>query len=105
MSQVSRCVAFYVFAFLMLWMGVSTLALSRPVLFGLRHGWSGDLIETTASTIISLPFMIYLFAAGRRTYAESLGRTAVKTLLLAGWTVAVLTAYRFLLFFTTFYAT
>ena len=80
--------AFYVFAFLMLWMGVSTLALSRPVLFGLRHGWSGDLIETTASTIISLPFMIYLFAAGRRTYAESLGRTAVKTLLLAGWKVA-----------------
>ena len=33
--------AFYVFAFLMLWMGVGTLALSRPVLFGLRHGWSG----------------------------------------------------------------
>ena len=62
--------AFYVFAFLMLWMGVVPLALSRPVLFGLRHGWSGDLIETTASTIISLPFMIYLFAAGRRTYAR-----------------------------------
>jgi hypothetical protein len=97
--------AFYSFAFLMLWMGVSTLALSPPVLFGLGHGWSGDLIETTASAIISLPFTIYLFAAGRWTYAESPGRTGIKALLLSGWTVAVLTAYRFLLFFTTFYAT
>jgi hypothetical protein len=72
---------------------------------GLRHGWSGDLIETTASAIISLPFTIYLFAAGRCTYAESRGRSGIKALLLSGWTVAVLTAYRFLLFFTTFYAT
>jgi hypothetical protein len=97
--------AFYTFAFVMLWMGISTLALTKPVLFGLRHGWSGGVIEMTTSTVIGLPFMIYLFAAARRTFAESRWRTAFKTLLLSGWTVAVLTAYRFVLFFTSFYAT
>jgi hypothetical protein len=97
--------AFYLFAFLMLWMGISTLALTQPVLFGLRHGWSDGVIETAASTVITLPFVIYLYAAARRTYAESRSRTAFKTLLLSGWAVAVLTAYRFVLFFTSFYAT
>jgi len=97
--------SFYLFAFLMLWMGISTLALTKPVLFGLRHGWSGDAIEMTTSAVIGLPFVIYLFAAARRTYAEARWRTAFKALLLTGWTVAVLTAYRFLLFFTSFYAT
>ena len=97
--------AFYIFAFMMLWMGISTLALTKPVLFGLRHGWSGGVIETTTSTLIGLPFVVYLFAAARRTYAESRWRTAFKTLLLSGWAVAVLTGYRFILFFTSFYAT
>lgn len=97
--------AFYVFAFMMIWMGTSTLALTEPVLLGLRHGWSDAVVEMTASTIITLPFMISLFAAARRTYAESRGRTAFKTLLLAGWAIAVVTVYRFVLFFTTFYAT
>jgi hypothetical protein len=97
--------AFYIFAFMMLWMGISTLALTKPVLFGLRHGWSDGVIEMTASAVISLPFVTYLFAAARRTYAESRWRTAFKTLLLSGWAVAVLTGYRFILFFTSFYAT
>ena len=97
--------AFYVFAFMMLWMGISTLALAKPVLFGLRHGWSDDVIETTTSTLIGLPFVVYLFAAALRTYAESRWRTAFKTVLLSGWALAVLTAYRFVLFFTSFYAT
>jgi hypothetical protein len=97
--------AFYLFAFVMLWMGISTLALTRPVLFGLHHGWSGGVIEITTSTVIALPFVMYLFAAARRTYAESRWRTAFKTFLLWGYAVAVLTAYRFVLFFTSFYAT
>jgi hypothetical protein len=97
--------AFYSFAFLMLWMGLTTLALSPPVRFAIVHQWSDAAIETVASTIITLPFAIYLFAAAKQTYAESRSRTAVKTLLLSGWAVAVLTMYRFVLFFTTFYAT
>jgi hypothetical protein len=89
--------AFYLFAFLMLWMGISTLALTKPVLLGLPDTWS--------DVLITLPFVMYLFAAARRTYAESRVQTAFKALLLSGWAVAVLTAYRFLLFFTSFYAT
>jgi Protein of unknown function (DUF3667) len=96
---------FYIFAFVMLWMGISTLALTKPVLFGLRHRWSGDVIEMTTSAVIGLPFVAYLFAAARRTYGESRWRTACKTVLLSGWVLAVLTAYRFVLFFTSFYAT
>jgi len=52
------------------WMGISTLGLTKPVLFGLRHGWSDSVIEMTASAVITLPFVVYLFAAARRTYAE-----------------------------------
>jgi hypothetical protein len=97
--------AFYIFAFVMLWMGISTLALTNPVMLGFRRGWSANLIEAIATAVISLPFVIYLFAAARRTFGESPWRTAFKTVLLSGWTVAVLTTYRFILFFTSFYAT
>jgi hypothetical protein len=55
--------------------------------------------------LFAVPFMMYLFAASRRAYGDSWWRTAFKTLLLSAWTLAVLTAYRFILFFTTFYAT
>jgi hypothetical protein len=59
----------------------------------------------TTSAVIGLPFVIDLFTAAQRMYAESRWRTAFKTLLLSGWILAVLTAYRFVLFFTSFYAT
>ncbi len=97
--------AFYVFAFIMLWMAIGTLALTEPVLFGNRHGWPDGVVEIGASTIVTLPVVVYLFAAARRTYAEPPWQTAFKTVLLSGWVVAVLTAYRFVLFFTCFYAT
>jgi uncharacterized protein DUF3667 len=97
--------AFYFFAFVMLWMGIGTLALSPPVLYGLRHGWSDGVIENTVSALLTLPFAIYLYAASRVAYGQPPSRTALKTLLLFGWTVAVLTAYRFVLFFTCFYST
>lgn len=97
--------AFYFFAFAMLWMGLGTLALSQPVLYALRHSWSDGLIETTVSALLMLPFGIYLYVASRRMYGESGWRTASKTLVLLAWTIAVVTAYRFVLFFTSFYAT
>ena len=97
--------AFYFFAFVMLWMGGGTLVLSQPVLYGVHHGWPDGLIETTVSALLMLPLGFYLFAASRRMYGESAWRTAFKTLLLLGWTTAVVTAYRFVLFFTSFYAT
>ena len=98
--------AFYIFAFVMLWMGIITLALTRPVLFGLRHGWSDGVIETTASTIVRSAVRDLSVRGGLGgCMPNHARRTAVKTLLLAGWTIAVVTAYRFVLFFTSFYAT
>jgi hypothetical protein len=89
--------AFYVFAFLMLWMAVSTVALTKPVLMGLPDGWS--------DALITLPFVAYLVVAVRRAFAEPSWPSVLKALALTGWLIAVLTAYRFVLFFTTFYAT
>ena len=97
--------AFYFFAALMLWMAFSTLVLTRPVRFAVAEHWSDGLIENVVSALISLPLVIYLFAAVRRAYAESFWHSVSKTLLLAGWLAAVLTVYRFILFFSTFYAT
>src|SRR3982750_651157 len=49
---------------------------------------SDNFIEMTTSAIVGVPFMMYLFAASGRAYGESWWRTAFKTLLLSGWTLA-----------------
>jgi hypothetical protein len=97
--------AFYTYAFLLVWMGVSTIIVKMPIMIALRREWPGDLIEDVVSAFIAIPFAVYLFAALRRTYAESGLLTLPKAALLSGWAVAVLTIYRFILFFTTLYAT
>ncbi|MEO8481704.1 MAG: hypothetical protein ABI634_05800 [Acidobacteriota bacterium] len=97
--------AFYTYAFMLLWMGVSTIIMKQPIISAIDHGWSGNLIENLVSTFIAAPFALYLLAAVRRVYAESRAVTLFKTALLSAWAVGVLTIYRFILFFTTFYAT
>jgi len=97
--------AFYTYAFLLLWMGVSTIVVKPPLLSALKHGWSGDFLETAVSTFIAVPVALYLFFAVRRTYPASSLMTVFATVLLSVWAVAVLTFYRFILFFATFYAT
>lgn len=97
--------AFYTYAFMLLWMGVSTVLLKWPLISALRRGWSGDLLEIAVSTVIAVPFALYLYAALRRTYAESRLLTLVKAAVLSAWAAGVLTIYRFILFFTTFWAT
>jgi uncharacterized protein DUF3667 len=97
--------AFYTYAFMLLWMGVGTIIIKRPILSAFGHGWSGDHIDAAVSTFIAAPFALYLFAALRRTYAESRYLTLLKASLLSVWAVAALTLYRFILFFTTLYAT
>jgi hypothetical protein len=96
--------AFYTYAFLLIWMGVSTLAVRWPIVGMVRHHWPDDLIETLLSIYIAVPFAIYLFVAARRTYSEPRPRTLIKTAALTAWAVAVLTIYRFILFFTTLYS-
>jgi hypothetical protein len=97
--------AFYALAFMLLWIGVSGVIAWWPLVRMIEHQWSGSLIETLVSLFVSVPFAIYLYPAALRTYGEPRLRTLVKTVLLSGWAVAVLTIYRFILFFTTFYAT
>jgi hypothetical protein len=97
--------AFYFYAFTMVWMGASTLLLTKPVLAAHSLGWSGFAIETTFSSLIAVPVIVYLHRASLRTYAEASSTTVMKSVLLAGWLFAVLTMYRFVLFFTTLSAT
>jgi hypothetical protein len=96
--------AFYTYAFMLLWMGASTLAVRWPIVFAVAHKWPDNLIDTLVNTFVALPFAIYLFLAARRVYQESTARTLIKSVALTGWAVTVLTIYRFILFFTTFYA-
>ena len=96
--------AFYTYAFLLIWMGVGTLAVRWPVVAMVRQHWPDDLIEALITTFIVVPFAIYLFLAARRTYGESSLRTFLKSVALTAWSMGVLTIYRFILFFTTLHA-
>jgi len=95
--------AFYLYAFMILWMGVSTLVARWPLIMALQHG-QGDLADNALSIFVAVPFAVYLFFAALRTYGESVPRTLLKAAALTGWALAVLTIYRFILFFTTFLA-
>jgi hypothetical protein len=96
--------SFYLYAFMMIWMAFGTLALTWPIAFAIHHGL-GDFVEGPVSVALTAPVVLYLFLAVRRAYGGNWLESTVKTLLLAGWMVTVLTAYRFILFFTTYYAT
>jgi hypothetical protein len=96
--------AFYTYAFLLIWMGVGTTAIHWPVVGMVRHRWPDDLIESLITTFIVAPFAIYLYVSAGQTYGESRLRTLIKSAALTGWAIAVLTIYRFILFFTTLYA-
>jgi Protein of unknown function (DUF3667) len=100
-------IAFYIYAFFLVWMGVSTLAGMRLGMAAARLGFpvTGDGIDNVVSTVLLAVMALYVFACARRVYAGSLAATAFKTLALVGWMAAVYIGYKFVLFFTTFYAT
>jgi hypothetical protein len=52
-----------------------------------------------------VPFVLYVAAALRTTYSSSHPASWFKAVLLSAWAIGVLTVYRFILFFTTLYAT
>jgi hypothetical protein len=99
--------AFYAFAFLLIWIGVTAVLETRLIAVSVHHGYrpGGSLIETGSSLATVVPFAVYLYLASRRTYGQSVGMTLLKTASLAAWLIAVVMAYRMILFFTTFYAT
>jgi hypothetical protein len=100
-------VSFYTYAFLLLWFGFITFVLSKVFIAALRSGFqaSGDELDNVATLIITVPFAVYLLLTDRKVYDESWPKAIVKAAILTGWSYAVLTAYRFILFFTAFYAT
>jgi hypothetical protein len=99
--------SFYAFAFLLIWIGVTTVIETWMIGVSVHHGYrlGGSLIEAGSSAVTVVPFAVYLYFASRRVYGQRAGFTLLKTASLAAWLMAVLTAYRMILFFTTFYAT
>jgi hypothetical protein len=100
--------SFYVMGFLLLWMTAVTVPISQMFRLGLRAEWwpqDGSLLEVLLDAPIALGFIAYLTAASRHVYGGSWPATLIKAIVLTGWLAACLTIYRFILFFTTFYAT
>ncbi len=99
--------SFYTYAFVLVWMGVITVVLSKLFLLALHYGWrpTGELLGDVAMPLVAIPVAAYLLLSDRVAYGESWAATIVKGGLLTGWMFAVLEAYRFILFFTAFYAT
>ncbi len=100
--------SFYAMGFLLLWMTVVTVPISQVYRLGVHAEWwpqNGSLLEATLDTPIALGFIGHLATASRRGYAEGWPAAIAKAVLLIGWLAVCLTIYRFILFFTTFYAT
>ena len=100
--------SFYVMGFLLLWMTAVTVPISQIFRLGIRTEWwsqDGSMLEAMLDVPIALGFIAYLATASRRVYAAGWPAAIAKAVLLTGWLVACLTIYRFMLFFTTFYAT
>ena len=94
--------------FLLLWMTVVTVPISQIYRLGIVAGWwrpNGSLLEVALDLPIALGFIAYLATASRRVYANGWPAAIAKVVLLTFWLAACLTIYRFILFFTTFYAT
>jgi hypothetical protein len=64
-----------------------------------------DTFEWLVIITIGVPFTLYLYFAFRRFFGESRSITWIKSILVLLSYLGVITVYRFILFFTTFYAT
>jgi hypothetical protein len=100
--------SFYAMGFLLLWLTVVTVPVSQIYRLGVFAEWwrpDGSLLEVTLDVPIALGFVAYLGAASDRVHGDGRSVAIAKAVLLIGWLVVCLTIYRFILFFTTFYAT
>lgn len=100
-------VSFYTYAFVLMWFAFITFALSKIFIAMLRGGFqaTGDWLDAISGPIVVLPFAAYLLLTERAIYRQPWLVCVVKAAILTGWSIAVLTAYRGILFFTAFYAT
>jgi uncharacterized protein DUF3667 len=100
--------SFYATAFLLLWMTAVTVPISQVFRLGVfAHWWrpNGSVLEAILDGPILLGILAYVATASRRAYEDGWPAAIVKAALLVGWLAVCLTIYRFILFFTTFYAT
>ena len=85
-----------------------TVPISQIYRLGVLADWwpqNGALLEATLDTPVALGFIAYCATAARRSYADGWPAAIAKAVVLIGWLPVCLTIYRFVLFFTTFYAT
>jgi hypothetical protein len=99
--------SFYVNAFFLIWYAMATWLWAVCVKLWVISGGpiNFDVLEWVLIVLIGVPFTIHLYFANRRFFNESLSMTWIKSILLMLSYLGIITAYRFILFFTTFYAT
>jgi len=100
--------SFYVMGFLLLWMTAVTVPISQIFRLGVRAAWwpqDGSVLEIVLDCPIAVGFIAYLAAASHRVYSGGWPAAIARAVLLLGWLAVCLTIYRFMLFFTAFYAT
>ncbi len=99
--------SFHFHAMLLLMMAALSL-LTQVILTGAARGghrFSYATIELTTSAALLVALGVFLFQSLRRTFRRPALLTVLQTVSLLAWMVVVLSAYRFVLFLTTFAAT
>jgi hypothetical protein len=99
--------SFYTNAFFLIWYAMSTWICAVGLRLWLLAGgrFNGDIYEWIIILSIGVPFTVYLYFANRKFFAEPRSVTWIKSILLMLSYLGIITVYRFILFFTTFYAT
>ena len=85
----------------------ATMLLSQAVVGLARRGLTVPaalLSDFVVTTVMLLLCAAYLFPALRRVYGQGWALTTLKCLILTAGVIVVIQAYRFILFFTTFYS-
>jgi hypothetical protein len=98
--------SFYVNAFFLIWYAMATWLWAVGLKLWVVSGGSYlDFFEWVLIMMLGVPFTIHLYFANRRFFSESPSATWIKSILLMLSYLGIITVYRFILFFTTFYAT
>lgn len=99
--------SFYINTFFLIWWGMATWICTVGLRYWLLDGGglNGDVLEWVVILAIGVPFTLHLYFANRRFYGESRSLSWVKSILLMLSYLGIITVYRFILFFTTFYTT
>lgn len=98
--------SFYTNAFFLIWYALATWICAVGLRLWLLAGGrlNLDIYEWVIILSIGIPFTVYLYFANRRFFTEPRSLTWIKSILMLLSYLGIITVYRFILFFTTFYA-